>query len=92
MSVLPKNWHTRYFEDADFHSDISFFEFPTLILFFHSIWSKFRFVPKHSKLSVLPKNWHTEYREDVISYSEVSNLNLENDDFYFDISFLKFQI
>ena len=27
IAVLPENWHTKYLEDADFYSDLSFPDF-----------------------------------------------------------------
>ena len=70
MSLLLKHWYTRYLEDADFYSDISFLNSNP-----KSIFEEFG--SKNSKLSFSPKNLHTDYLEDADSYSDISFLKFQ---------------
>ena len=71
LSVLSKNWYTKYFKDADFKFRLRFLKF----------WSQNPFLgkfgPKKSKLSVLSKSWHTWYLENADSYFSIYFLNFK---------------
>ena len=68
LSILPEKWHTRYLEDADPYSEISFLNFKTYIRFWANLVQK-------SHFSIFAENWHTEYHDN--SYSHISFLKFQ---------------